>query len=74
MPERVEYDDNDRFDVQRSGDTEPRAVGSIEAFERALAEVLAVSSDSDEGTGACLEWSDFRRARDTAVIRLWTDC
>ena len=74
VPERVEYDDNDRFDVQRSGDTEPRAVSSIEAFERALAEVLAVSSDSDEGTGACLEWSDFRRARDTAVIRLWTDC
>ena len=71
VPERVEYDSNDRFDVQGSGDAEPRPVGSIEAFERALAEFLAVTPDSDFGTGACLEWSNFRRARDQALIRLW---
>ena len=71
VPERVEYDENDRFDVQGLNDDEPRAVRSIEAFEKALAQYLAVSPDSDEGTGACLEWEDFRRERDTAIIRLW---
>ena len=38
---------------------------NIEIFERALAQYLAVSPDSDEGTGACLEWENFRRERDT---------
>ena len=71
VPERVEYDENDRFDVQGPHDLEPRAVRNIEVFERALAQFLAVSPDSDEGTGACLEWENFRRERDTAVIRLW---
>ena len=71
VPERVEYDENDRFDVQGPNDEEPRAVRNIEVFERALAQFLAVSPDSGEGTGACLEWSGFRRERDTAVIRLW---
>ena len=71
VPERVEYDDNDRFDVQGPSDDEPMAVRNIEVFERALAQFLAVSPDSDEGTGACLEWENFRRERDTAVIRLW---
>ena len=74
VPERVEYDDNDRFDVQGTNDPEPTAVRNIEIFERALAQYLAVSPDSDEGTGACLEWQDFRRERDTAVIRLWHEC
>ena len=71
VPERVEYDENDRFDVQGPNDEEPTAVRNIEVFERALAQFLAVSPDSGEGTGACLEWSGFRRERDTAVIRLW---
>ena len=74
VPERVEYDENDRFDVQGLNDDKPRAVRSIEAFEKALAQYLAVSPDSDEGTGACLEWEDFRRERDTAIIRLWHTC
>ena len=74
VPERVEYDDNDRFDVQGDNDSEPKAVRNIEIFERALAQHLAKSPDSDEGTGACLEWQDFRRERDTAVIRLWHTC
>ena len=71
VPERVEYDENDRFDVQGLNDDEPTAVRNIEVFERALAQFLAVSPDSDEGTGACLEWENFRRERDTAIIRLW---
>ena len=71
VPERVEYDENDRFDVQGPNDEEPQAVRNIEVFERALAQFLAVSPDSGKGTGACLEWSGFRRERDTAVIRLW---
>ena len=74
VPERVEYDDNDRFDVQGDNDSKPTAVRNIEIFERALAQYLAVSPDSDAGTGACLEWQDFRRERDTAVIRLWHTC
>ena len=74
VPERVEYDDNDRFDVQGANDAEPRAVRDIEIFERALAQYLAVSPTADAGTGACLEWEDFRRERDTAVIRLWHTC
>ena len=74
VPERVEYDDNDRFDVQGPNDAEPRGVRSIEVFERALAQYLAVSPVSDEGTGACLEWENFRRERDQALIRLWRTC
>ncbi|MYB27774.1 MAG: S-layer homology domain-containing protein [Acidimicrobiaceae bacterium] len=74
VPERVEYDDNDRFDVQGANDAEPRAVRNMEIFERALAQYLAVAPTADAGTGACLEWEDFRRERDTAVIRLWHTC
>ena len=73
-PRRVECDDNDRFDVQRSGDAAPRPVGTMEEFERALAEFLAKTPTSDAGTGACLEWADFDRARDTAEIKLWRVC
>ena len=68
------FDDNDRFDVQGANDSEPKAVRNIEIFERALAKYLAVSPNSDDRTGACLEWQDFRRERDTAVIRLWHTC
>ncbi len=74
VPERVEYDENDRFDVQGPGDSEPKAVRNMEEFERALAQYLAKTPTADAGTGACLEWRDFRRERDTAVIRLWTTC
>ncbi len=73
-PRRIEYDDNDRFDVQRSGDSAPRPVSGIEEFEKALAEFLAETPEGDDGTGACLEWANFNRARDTAEIRLWRTC
>ena len=69
----MEYDSNDRFDVQGPNDLEPRAVGSMEEFERALAEYVAVTTTDDAGTGACLEWSNFRRERDVAEFRLWRD-
>ena len=75
VPERVVYDTNDRFDVQGPDDAEPRPVSGIEAFERALAEFLAKTPTDDTGTGACLEWSNFRRARDVTEFRLWrTSC
>ena len=74
VPERVEYDSNDRFDVQGPGDSVPVAVGSMAEFEKALAEHLAVTPTDDAGTGACLEWSNYNRARDVAVFRLWTTC
>ena len=76
VPERVEYDSNDRFDVQGPSDTAPRPVRSIEDFEKALAEYLAVTPAGDTGTGACLEWRNYdpRRSRFEAEIRLWHTC
>ncbi|MDE0161047.1 MAG: hypothetical protein OXL98_04860 [Acidimicrobiaceae bacterium] len=47
VPERVEYDSNDRFDVQGPSDTAPRPVRSIEDFEKALAEYLAATPAGD---------------------------
>ena len=61
VPELVEYDDNDRFDVQGPGDSEPKAVRNIEVFEMALAQYLAKSPTDGTGTGACLEWENSRR-------------
>ena len=74
VPERVEYDSNDRFDVQGPTDSAPVAVGSMAEFEKALAEYLAVTPTDDAGTGACLEWSNYTRERAVAVFRLWTTC
>ena len=74
VPERLEYDSNDRFDVQGPGDSAPVAVDSIAEFEKALAEYLAVAPDDHLGTGACLEWDNYLRARTVALIRLWRDC
>ena len=68
------YDTNDRFDVQGPNDPEPRPVNSIDAFEKALAEFLVKSPEDDTGTGACLEWANFRRSRDVTEFRLWRDC
>lgn len=75
VPESVRYDSNDRLDVQGLSDSAPRPA-SLDEFERALAEYLAVTPEDDTGTGACLEWSryDSRRTRAEAVIKLWHDC
>ena len=75
VPERVVYDSNDRLDVQGPNDEAPRPA-SLDEFERALAEYLAVTPKDDTGTGACLEWSsyDSRRSRFEAEIKLWRDC
>jgi len=77
VPERVEYDTNDRFDVQAAGEDAPRPVGSMEEFERALAEFLDRTSSDDSGVGACLEWSNYDPGRSRAVteFKLWrTGC
>ena len=73
VPERVEYDINDRFDVQGPDDTAPVAVSGIDAFERALAEYFAKTPKTDDGTGACLEWSNYDPGRSRAVTQftLW---
>lgn len=69
VPHTVSYDDRDFFNVPRSGTT-PQAVGSIEAFERVLATYLAVSPNSERGTGACLHWERLGRGS-RAEISLW---
>ena len=76
VPERVVYDNNDRFDVQGTNDSEPRPVSSIDEFEKALAEFLAITPEDDDGTGACLEWTSYDpgRSRFVAEFRLWRDC
>ena len=76
VPERVVYDSNDRFDVQGPSDSAPRPVGSIEEFEKALAEFLAITPEDDDGTGGCLEWTNYDpgRSRFVAEFRLWRDC
>ena len=71
VPERVVYDSNDRFDVQGTNDSEPKPVSSIDEFEKALAEFLAITPESDAGTGACLEWTNFSRSRFVSEFRLW---
>ena len=75
VPERVEYDSNDRLDVQGPTDSAPRPA-SLDEFERALAEYLTVTPEDDSGTGACLEWSNYdsRRSRVEAEIKLWHTC
>ena len=75
VPESVEYDSNDRLDVQGPSDAAPRPA-TIDEFERALAEYLAVTPKDDTGTGACLEWSNYdsRRSRAEAEIKLWHTC
>ena len=76
VPERVVYDSNDRFDVQGPNDDEPRPVNSIEEFEKALAEFLAITPEDDDGTGGCLEWTNYdpRRSRFVSEFRLWSVC
>ena len=76
VPERVVYDNNDRFDVQGINDNAPRPVASIDEFEEALAEFLAITPEDDDGTGACLEWANYDpgRSRFVAEFRLWRDC
>lgn len=68
-PERVEYDSNDRFDVQRTGDTAPRPVAGIDEFEKALAEAAAAAPMGDTGTDACLQWSNYDPGRSRFVAQ-----
>ena len=73
QPVTVEYDDNDRLDAL--GQSLRAGSAGVEAFERALAEFLAKTPTDDTGTGACLEWANFNRARETAEIKLFnTGC
>ncbi len=58
-PEFVTYDSNDRFDLQRSGDSRSRALDDINEFEEELAEAVANSPNGDTGVGYCLEWSRY---------------
>ena len=76
VPERVVYDSNDRFDVQGTNDSEPRPVSSLDEFEKALAEFLAITPEDDDGTGGCLEWTNYDagRSRFVSEFRLWRDC
>ena len=72
-PVTIEYDDNDRLDALgralRAGST------GVDEFEEALAPFLAKTPTGDAGTGGCLEWANFNRARDTAEIQLFeTGC
>ena len=72
-PRVIEYDDNDRLDAL--GQQLRAGSAGVDAFERALAEFLAKTPTDDTGTGACLEWANFNRARDTAEIELFnTGC
>ena len=72
-PRVIEYDDNDRLDAL--GQQLRAGSAGVDAFERALAEFLAKTPTGDAGTGACLEWANFNRARDTAEIKLFdTGC
>ena len=73
QPVTIEYDDNDRLDAL--GQSLRAGSAGVEAFERALAEFFAKTPTSDAGTGACLEWANFNRARDVADIKLFnTGC
>ena len=70
-PVTIEYDDNDRLDALGQAFREGSA--GVDAFERVLAQFLAKTPTDDTGTGACLEWANFNRARDTAEIELFDD-
>ena len=72
-PVTIEYDDNDRLDALGQAFREGSA--GVDAFERVLARFLAETPTGDAGTGACLGWTNFNRARDTAEIELFdTGC
>ena len=72
-PVTIEYDDNDRLDALGQAFREGSA--GVDAFERVLAQFLAKTPTDDTGTGACVEWANFNRARDTAEIELFdTGC
>jgi hypothetical protein len=72
-PVTIEYDDNDRLDALGQAFREGSA--GVDAFERVLAPFLAKTPTDDTGTGACLEWANFNRARDPADIELFnTGC
>ena len=45
-------------------------------FEKALAEFLAITPEDDDGTGGCLEWTNYDagRSRFVSEFRLWRDC